>query len=163
MEYNIFDAETDCYIISTKNKGKDPMKECCFENGVLYLMYVYANEHTDLNGLTFSQFCDECRTIERYIVADVQKYDWGQLKDILRNQACSSNLYGHFILVPKIEEKEESEFDFYIIDIVDNNSRFSVPVAFFKTYEEAKKFVKNFEGNLKLKLEDIKGKKWTKN
>ena len=103
MTYAIINAETDTCITTTKNNGKDPMKECCFENLVLYKMYSYAERHTNLN-LTFEQFCDECRDIDRYVVADIKKYSLEQLKDIMRNQACSPNLYGYFILVPEIEK-----------------------------------------------------------
>jgi hypothetical protein len=102
MTYAIINAETDTYIATTKNRGKDPKKECCFANLVLYKMYDYARRHTILN-LTFEQFCDECRAIDRYVVADIQKYSLEQLKDIMRNQTCFPNLYGHFILVPEIE------------------------------------------------------------
>lgn len=102
MMYSIINAESDTLIAVTKNGGKDPMKECCFECLVLYKMYSYAKRHTNLN-LTFEQFCDECRDIDRYVVADIWKYSLEQLKDIMRNQACSPNLYGHFILVPEIE------------------------------------------------------------
>ena len=102
MTYTIINAESDKYIAVTKNGGKDPKKECCFDSRVLYKMYTYAERHTDLN-LTFKQFCDECRAIDRYVVADIWKYSLEQLKDIMRNQACSPNLYGDFILVPEIE------------------------------------------------------------
>ena len=102
MMYNIINAENDTLIAVTENRGKDPKKECDFETLVLYKMYVYARKHTNLN-LTFEQFCDECRAIDRYVVADIWKYSLEQLKDIMRNQTYSPNLYGHFILVPEIE------------------------------------------------------------
>ena len=103
MRYSIINAETDTCITTTKNRGRDPKKECCFDNLVLYKMYSYVKRHTNLN-LTFEQFCDECRAIDRYVVADVKKYSLEQLKDIIRNKACSQNLYGYFILVPEIEK-----------------------------------------------------------
>lgn len=57
----------------------------------------------DLLILSSKHFVNECRAIDRYVVADIWKYSLEQLKDIMRNQACSPNLYGHFILVPEIE------------------------------------------------------------
>lgn len=100
MMYAIMNAETDTCITTTKNRGKDPKKECCFSNLVLYKMYCYAERHTNLN-LTFDQFCDECQAIERYVVYDDARFSLEQLKDIMRNQACFPNLYGHFYLIQK--------------------------------------------------------------
>ena len=100
MMYAITNAETGQFIAITENEDKDPMKECCFTSEVLHKMYDYAMEHTDL-GLTFDQFCNECRAIERYVVYDDARFSLEQLKDIMRNQACFPNLYGHFYLVLK--------------------------------------------------------------
>ena len=66
MMYAIMNAETDTYITTTKNNGKDPMKECCFENLVLYKMYDYAERHTNLN-LTFTQISYIIKTEEEMI------------------------------------------------------------------------------------------------
>lgn len=77
-------------------------------------------------------------------------------KSVLKTKDAYSNFYSYFYLIP-----QKKKADFYMIDIADNNARFSIPIAFFKTYQEAKEFVKNFKGDLKLSLSDIKEKEWT--
>lgn len=84
-------------------------------------------------------------------------------KDSLDNVSFSNfcehtpTFHSYFYLIP-----QKKDADFYMIDIADNNARFPTPIAFFKTYKEAKEFVKNFKSDLKLNLSDIKEKKWTK-
>ena len=157
MTYKIFNVETDMYIGTTNNNNRDASKECCFENGILYRMYEMAKD--SLDNVSFSNFCKHCS--EYYTIIDDDD-NWKDkveaFKSVLKTKNAYSNFYSYFYLIPQ----KKKAADFYMIDIADNNARFPIPIAFFKTYQEAKEFVKNFKGDLKLSLSDIKEKEWTK-
>ena len=155
MVYKIYNIETNMYIGTTNNNNRDASKECCFEKGILYRMYEMAKD--SLGNVSFSNFCKHCS--EYYVIIDDDD-NWKDkveaFKSVLKTKDAYSNFYSYFYLIP-----QKKKADFYMIDIADDNARFSIPIAFFKTYQEAKEFVKNFKGDLKLSLSDIKEKEWT--
>ena len=153
MVYKIYNIETNMYIGTTNNNNRDASKECCFENGILYRMYEMAKD--SLDNVSFSNFCKHCS--EYYTVIDDNWEDKIEaFKFVLKEKIHTPTFHSYFYLIP-----QKKKADFYMIDIADNNARFPIPIAFFKTYQEAKEFVKDFKGDLKLSLSDIKEKEWT--
>ena len=134
MTYKIFNIETNMYIGTTNNNNRDASKECCFEKGILYRMYEMAKD--SLGNVSFSNFCKHCS--EYYVIIDDDD-NWKDkveaFKSVLKTKNAYSNFYSYFYLIP-----QKKKADFYMIDIADNNARFSIPIAFFKTYQEAKEF-----------------------
>lgn len=70
-----------------------------------------------------------------------------QIEMLLKNAALRMVFFTGciFYLIPQ----KKKAADFYMIDIADNNARFPIPIAFFKTYQEAKEFVKDFKVEFK--------------
>lgn len=124
MVYKIYNIGT------TNNNNRDASKECCFENGILYRMYEMAKD--SLGNVSFSNFCKHC---SEYYDDDNWKDKVEAFKSVLKTKNAYSNFYSYFYLIP-----QKKKADFYMIDIADNDARFSIPIAFFKTYQEAKEF-----------------------